>query len=684
LTDGVCNFPVHTLLDDQQLEPIVQATGQPVAATAPVVVFGNDDEIATAGLEYPQACLVWSGLIRDPRELLRGLAEACRGMGSENPQPSLGEHVLDPFVELGPADPTAPLLHISSDVSMDGTDVLVRMYARELIGLGTLTILVAQRDVELEATLLRLARENAAEGVEVRISFAEGPLQADHLRDASAVIWPLRVLREPALLLKLMASGRPLVVSRNRHTAVVLSAPGICRAIGGRHLPAASGSPPFEPDPRTLVDGVRSVVEGWHDSLAMAQRARNHVLTHHVSPRPSRPSPAAVDSRPLVVLEAPLFEVSSTATLTIETARALHRRGRVNLRLVPRLPFRSDVNHLRQSAPSLLPLLSRNPARADLWLSAGWPPRADRPEARCFGLRLDWEYGALPAELSPLVSQEADLIVVHSAAVQRAVAASGRPADSIALIPHGVDGSVFREDGDSCPEVLAFKGNRPAILFVGGLIWRKGIDLFLKAVAEVQRSVGVCAVVKPLGAASHYRSHNLEGLVRKFSKTPGAPDLLILDREMDRNELAGMFRACDLLLHPYRGEGFGMPVLEALACGLPVMVSSGGSTDDFCDNRSAVRIPTRRHFPRMRGAYEFRPHVLEPDSSALVSQLTQTLQRLAGVRQVARAVAGEVRARYTWDLAAESLERLAFGIAARPADKSIQPQSYSRTVSTMP
>ena len=45
---------------------------------------------------------------------------------------------------------------------------------------------------------------------------------------------------------------------------------------------------------------------------------------------------------------------------------------------------------------------------------------------------------------------------------------------------------------------------------------------------------------------------------------------------------------------PYRGEGFCLPALEAMACGVPVIVPEGGPTDDFVDESVGWRIPAER------------------------------------------------------------------------------------------
>ncbi len=69
---------------------------------------------------------------------------------------------------------------------------------------------------------------------------------------------------------------------------------------------------------------------------------------------------------------------------------------------------------------------------------------------------------------------------------------------------------------------------------------------------------------------------------------------MLIDEELTSDELAALYRACDVLVHPYRGEGFAMPVLEAMACGLPAIVTGGGPTDEFCPAEAGWRIDARR------------------------------------------------------------------------------------------
>jgi glycosyltransferase involved in cell wall biosynthesis len=276
-----------------------------------------------------------------------------------------------------------------------------------------------------------------------------------------------------------------------------------------------------------------------------------------------------------------------------------------------------------------------------------------------FALGLDWPYGALPIELSPVATQEADVAIVPNQLVQRTLAAAGRALERIRVVPPGVD-EAFQPDAAPLAEIVEWKGSRPAVLFRGGLDFRHGLDLLLgAALAARQQGLELCLVVAPESAADGSSAADLRELVQRFQQTRGAPELLLVERELSRAELAGLQRACDLLCHPYRSEGCGVAVLEARASGLPVLVTAGGGCDEFLSGPGAVRIPAQRRDVELPEVCVSQPWVLEPDAAALARLFAGCLRDLSRLGVEARGFAANVRADHPWASAAQAIERLA-------------------------
>ena len=68
-------------------------------------------------------------------------------------------------------------------------------------------------------------------------------------------------------------------------------------------------------------------------------------------------------------------------------------------------------------------------------------------------------------------------------------------------------------------------------------------------------------------------------------------ELLVLDWE---TQAAALYRSCDVLVLPYRGEGFGLPIAEAMATGLPVIATARGGAQDFLDEAWAYPLPSHQ------------------------------------------------------------------------------------------
>src|SRR5438552_3290836 len=124
---------------------------------------------------------------------------------------------------------------------------------------------------------------------------------------------------------------------------------------------------------------------------------------------------------------------------------------------------------------------------------------------------------------------------------------------------------------------------------------------------------------------SFYRGQTAEERIAQLRSRPGAPEVEYLSEPLAEEEMAGLYTACNCLVHPYRGEGFGLPIAEAMACGLPVVVTGYGAALDFCHDENAFLIPASvRRFPEKRlddlETVDY-PWLAEPDGLALQSHL---------------------------------------------------------------
>jgi glycosyltransferase involved in cell wall biosynthesis len=374
------------------------------------------------------------------------------------------------------------------------------------------------------------------------------------------------------------------------------------------------------------------------------------------------------------VLEGGLFALSSTAYVNREAGRVLLQRGKVDLATRPlegvdaAVPAKQEVYRGLEATRNRR---FRKPAHLHVWHQ--WPPSPAVPPAGKWVVWQGWEYGSLPRKIATLL-QGVDEVWTYSSHCAREFEADGIPRSKIRVIPLGVDPDRFHPGGDGAfanddpmqedlgkpgrtARFRSLTGRKTVFLFVGGTIWRKGIDLLLSAFCRAfTRHDDVALLVKEMGSASFYKDYNLTEAVERLASFPEAPKIVLLEDMLSDDEMPALYRACDCLVHPYRGEGFGLPVLEAMACGLPVIATEGGACDDFLAPDSGFYLPgLRKEIPlpleTVRPAW-----VLEPDRDALVEQLRKLAHDPDDARTRARAESERIRREWTWRHTAMTME----------------------------
>lgn len=252
-----------------------------------------------------------------------------------------------------------------------------------------------------------------------------------------------------------------------------------------------------------------------------------------------------------------------------------------------------------------------------------------------------------------------DEVWVPSQFVRDTYITSGVDGGKVVVVPNGVNTRQFHPH--AAPFALEKAEVSPSsfkFLFVGGTIARKGIDVLLDAYDRAFTAKDpVVLIIKDFGTDSFYANQGASLLIRALQAKPNGAKIVYLNHDMTEAEIAGLYAACDCLVHPYRGEGYGLPIAEAMACGKPTIVTDFGAALDFANPSNAYLIPadTQRMTEKKVGdmATVDYPFWANPNRDAL----TELLRHVVANRDEANAkgaqAARDIAARHTWEQAAQ-------------------------------
>ena len=207
-------------------------------------------------------------------------------------------------------------------------------------------------------------------------------------------------------------------------------------------------------------------------------------------------------------------------------------------------------------------------------------PKAISPAVRAYR-RLEY----------PRSARLADAIVINSKSLQSEI---GKYLDvdpaKFRLIYEAVDHDVFNpgDVGEARALVAKHGVNRPFALFVSSLWEYKNCHGLLRAWAAARSELGG----RQLAVVGFPRDEDYARELRDLAATLGIADDVVFVGGVPLAETATFYRAADVFVYPSFNETFGLPILEAMACGCPVVTSDRSSMPEIAGGAAVLADPT--------------------------------------------------------------------------------------------
>ena len=175
-----------------------------------------------------------------------------------------------------------------------------------------------------------------------------------------------------------------------------------------------------------------------------------------------------------------------------------------------------------------------------------------------------WTRAYVPRVVPHVLRAAARIIAVSEFTAAELEVLLRLPRETIRVVPNAVDHSVFTPDGP--------RGEGDYVLTVGTLEPRKNLARTIEATARLGVELRVAGQtgwggVEPTGDHVRRLGH------------------------VDDARLAALYRGARCVVYPSLYEGFGIPVLEAMACGAPVVTSRGGACEEVAGEAAVLVDP---------------------------------------------------------------------------------------------
>lgn len=240
------------------------------------------------------------------------------------------------------------------------------------------------------------------------------------------------------------------------------------------------------------------------------------------------------------------------------------------------------------------------------------------------------------ARMESILASRADHVLVNSTDQQGELARLGVPRHHVSVVPFGVDPDHFSVEGSASAEPWQTRREeRPRLVSVTSLTETGGAERLVEAMARLpEAELLLVSTADDKDVALDGNAQRIELL----AKEAGVNDRVHLTGPVERKELPRLLRSADVYVSAASYDPYGGAVLEAMACGLPVVATATGAVPEAVLHRTSGVL--------MRFG---RPEEVARSVRAVLN--TPTMSTAYGIAAVDRA-----RSRFTWQRIAVETE----------------------------
>jgi glycosyltransferase involved in cell wall biosynthesis len=234
----------------------------------------------------------------------------------------------------------------------------------------------------------------------------------------------------------------------------------------------------------------------------------------------------------------------------------------------------------------------------------------------------------------------------------------------IVVIPHGVNPLVYN------PSIKPLSYDRGAFNFGSVFDWteRKNPVALLRAYFNAfTQGEDVTLSIRtfwrfPLEKTKEYIQSEIQRIKDSFSGRTQFPKVQCWFDTIDESIMANFYKSMDCFVLPTRGEGFGLPLLEAMACGVPTVGPAIGGNREFMNddnsflvNGSMVMIDNAQ-FLRQQPQYAHQ-RWFDIDEAELSRAMRWVYDNQEEAKKVAAVGAKDVQDKFTWEIAGQKIHQ---------------------------